>query len=152
MECLHVILLLVSAILLSVSDGKVGRKSGVLPSNTTKTLVSPTHTPKLIVVNQTNQTTNFKMHTPASGSISGMALRAFYVIIAVSSLVIVYFVMRAVCSRKRRQNTRRYGILRADKQDQMEMHPLSEVEDDDDDDDMTLFDINDQKRKSKSKR
>ena len=38
-------------------------------------------------------------------------------------------------------------MLRGDKQDQLEMHPLSELEDDDDDeDDLTLFDISDQKK------
>lgn len=83
-----------------------------------------------------------------SNPISGIALRAFYVIIAVSALVIVYFLVRAICSRKRRQNTRRYGVLRTN-QDRMEMHPLSEVEDDDDDDDLTLFDIKQEKRRNK---
>ena len=41
----------------------------------------------------------------------------------------------------------RYGMLKNESRDNMEMKPLSEQDDDDDDDDMTLFDMS--KRKAK---
>ncbi|XP_015221295.1 membrane protein FAM174 isoform X2 [Lepisosteus oculatus] len=61
--------------------------------------------------------------------------RALYVLVAVSALVIVYFVIRTVKMKKNRK-TRRYGVL--DTNLAMEMTPLEQ--DEDEDDDTTLFD------------
>jgi len=157
MEIVDCVLLSLSVLLLWSCHGNcVEEGAATTTTNITTTrvedepIVNNNNNNTVTFVNQTDTTpsTSIRIITiPSSPSnISGMALRAFYVIIAVSSIVIVYFVVRSVCSRKRRQNTRRYGILRADKQDQMEMHPLSEVDDDDDDDEDTLFDISAQRK------
>ncbi|MBN3283564.1 F174 protein, partial [Polyodon spathula] len=63
--------------------------------------------------------------------------RALYVLMAVSAVVIVYFVIRTVRMRKKSRKTRRYGVL--DTNLAMEMTPL-EQDDDDEEDDTTLFD------------
>lgn len=63
--------------------------------------------------------------------------RALYVLVAVSAVVIVYFVIKTVRMRKQSRKTRRYGVL--DTNLAMEMTPL-EQDDDDEEDDTTLFD------------
>ena len=75
-----------------------------------------------------------------------MLMRAFYVLLAVTSIVIVYFVMRAWRLRRKRSKSRKYGLITARGTD-MEMAPLDQ--DDDEDDDMTVFDMNSQNRRKK---
>ncbi|XP_066567370.1 membrane protein FAM174A isoform X2 [Amia ocellicauda] len=67
--------------------------------------------------------------------------RALYVLVAVSALVIVYFVIRTVRMKKNRK-TRRYGVL--DTNLAMEMTPLEQEEDEEDD--TTLFDARQSRR------
>lgn len=92
--------------------------------------------------NGTTQLDNKLMKT----DFKGIGLRAIYVITAVSGVVVAYLIIRAICSRSRKNRTRRYGMLSNDSRDGMEMRPLSEHEDDDDDD-MTLFDMTNRKGK-----
>jgi len=84
-------------------------------------------------------------------SIPSIALRTVIVVSAVCALVIVYFIVRAICTRRRKNRTRRYGMLKDNRrngEDDMELHPLSEL-DDDDDDDLTLFDANQSRKKNR---
>jgi len=67
---------------------------------------------------------------------NGAILRAFYVVVGVTAIVIVYFVVRAVRLRRKRSKSRKYGIIA--KSGDVEMTPL---EQDDEDDDMTVFEI-----------
>ncbi|XP_065647715.1 membrane protein FAM174-like isoform X2 [Hydra vulgaris] len=85
--------------------------------------------------------------TPSSNktSLPHIAMRTIYVVSAVSALVIVYLIIRAACSRRKKSRTKRYGVLKNNRSDGMELHPLSEA-DDDDDDDMTLFDLRQQRK------
>lgn len=92
-----------------------------------------------------NSTTSEAVN-PMKTNLKGIGIRAIYVVTVVSGIVVIYFVVRAVCSRRRKNRTRRYGILNTENRDSMEMRPLSE-QDDDDDEDMTLFDMS--KRKGK---
>eukprot|EP00794_Sanderia_malayensis_P015792 gene15792-17385_t len=93
-----------------------------------------------------NRATNF-VNRFMKTDFKQIGLRAVYVIGAVSTVVLAYVFVRAICSRRRKNRTRRYGMLSNESRDHMEMRPLSEHEDDDDDDDMTLFDISRRKGK-----
>ncbi|XP_063433095.1 membrane protein FAM174A-like [Mytilus trossulus] len=72
-----------------------------------------------------------------------MLMRAFYVLLAVTSIVIVYFVVRALRIRRKRSKSRKYGLITARGTD-MEMAPLDQ--DDDDDEDMTVYEMNSRKK------
>ncbi|XP_066918725.1 membrane protein FAM174-like [Clytia hemisphaerica] len=76
-----------------------------------------------------------------------ISMRAMVVVGVICAVVILYFIIRAVCSRRRQNRNRKYGMLRENRDDRMEMRPLSEGDDDDDDDDLTLFDASQRKSK-----
>lgn len=89
--------------------------------------------------------TDCKVGIGASGGISrfahdnaGMLTRTFYVLLAVTSIIVVYFIIRAVRIRNRKSRTKRYGVISTN-DDRMEMTPLDE---DDDDEDLTVFEAN----------
>ncbi|KAL5004075.1 hypothetical protein ScPMuIL_017531 [Solemya velum] len=63
-----------------------------------------------------------------------MLMRTFYVLLGVTSIVIVYFAFRAWRLRRRRSKSRKYGLITGRGSD-LEMAPLDQ--DDDEDDDMT---------------
>ncbi|GAB6032388.1 hypothetical protein CHUAL_011027 [Chamberlinius hualienensis] len=65
---------------------------------------------------------------------NGAVLRAFYVVVGVTAIVIVYFVVRSVRLRRKRSKTRKYGIT--GKNLDLEMTPLDQ---DDEEDDLTVF-------------
>lgn len=67
---------------------------------------------------------------------NGVVLRAFYVIVGVMMIILVYFVVRIVRSRYRRSKTRRYGII-ATHNAELEMQPLDRA--DDEEEETTLF-------------
>lgn len=75
-----------------------------------------------------------------------MLMRALYVLLAVTGVVVIYFVTRAWRLRRKRSKSRKYGLITARGTD-MEMAPLDQ--DDDEDDDMTVFDMNSQNRRKK---
>lgn len=75
-----------------------------------------------------------------------MLMRAFYVLLALTAVVVVYFVIRSWRLRRKRSKSRKYGLITARGTD-MEMAPLDQ--DDDEDDDMTVFDMNSQNRRKK---
>ncbi|XP_060072150.1 membrane protein FAM174A-like [Ylistrum balloti] len=68
-----------------------------------------------------------------------MLLRTLYVLIGVTSVVILYFVFRAWRIRGRRSKSRKYGLITTRGSD-LEMAPLDA---DDEDDDLTVFEMND---------
>ncbi|ELU13339.1 hypothetical protein CAPTEDRAFT_219076 [Capitella teleta] len=68
-----------------------------------------------------------------------MLMRAFYVLLGVTLIVVVYFAVRTIRWRSRNNRIKRYGLL-SQNDDRLEMQPLDQ--DDDDEDDMTVFDIN----------
>ncbi|OWF41622.1 membrane protein FAM174-like [Mizuhopecten yessoensis] len=68
-----------------------------------------------------------------------MLLRTLYVLIGVTSVVILYFVFRAWRIRGRRSKSRKYGLITTRGSD-LEMAPLDA---DDEDEDMTVFEMND---------
>ncbi|XP_065068389.1 uncharacterized protein LOC135693753 isoform X2 [Rhopilema esculentum] len=107
-----------------------------------ETIVATTLDPTSANISTTVTVKNRPMHI----SVKGVTFRAIYVIAAVSGIIIVYFIAKAICNRRRNNRTRRYGILNDESRDNMEMRPLSE-QDDDDEDDLTLFDMS--KRKGK---
>ncbi|KAL4227846.1 hypothetical protein ACF0H5_013284 [Mactra antiquata] len=66
----------------------------------------------------------------------GMLMRTFYVLIGVTSIVVIYFVIRAWRTRRRHNKSRKYGLITSSGAD-LEMEPLDQ--DNDDDDEMTMF-------------
>uniref|UniRef100_A0A2R5LLI2 Putative secreted protein n=1 Tax=Ornithodoros turicata TaxID=34597 RepID=A0A2R5LLI2_9ACAR len=70
---------------------------------------------------------------------NGVIMRAFCVIAGVMLLVVIFFVVRTVRSRRRRTKTRKYGII-ATRSAELELQPLDH--DDDDEEETTLFDAN----------
>ncbi|XP_067839003.1 membrane protein FAM174A-like isoform X2 [Heptranchias perlo] len=72
-----------------------------------------------------------------------MIQRALYVLVAVTALVVVYFVVRTIRMRRINRKNRKYGILNTNLEN-MEMRPLDQEDDDEDD---TLFDVNHSRRK-----
>lgn len=65
-----------------------------------------------------------------------MLMRTFYVLLGVTSIVIIYFVIRAWRSKRRYSKSRKYGLITSSGAD-LEMEPLDQ--DVDDDDEMTMF-------------
>ncbi|KAL3867392.1 hypothetical protein ACJMK2_044598 [Sinanodonta woodiana] len=77
------------------------------------------------------------------GKNKDMLLRALYVLIAVTTIVIIYFGIKAWRVHRRKSKSRKYGIIT--KGADLEMEPLGKG--DDDEEDMTVFEI-----KSKTKK
>lgn len=75
-----------------------------------------------------------------------MLMRAFYVLLAVSSIVVVYFLMRAWRLRRKRSKSRKYGLITAKGTD-LEMAPLDQ--EDEDDEDMTVYEMNNKNSRKK---
>ncbi|XP_043565873.1 protein FAM174C [Chiloscyllium plagiosum] len=73
---------------------------------------------------------------------SMMIQRALYVLVAVTALVVVYFVVRTIRIRKIHRKNRKYGVLSTNLEN-MEMKPLDQEDDDEDD---TLFDVHQSRR------
>lgn len=73
-------------------------------------------------------------------------MRAFYVLLAVSSIVVVYFLMRAWRLRRKRSKSRKYGLITAKGTD-LEMAPLDQ--EDEDDEDMTVYEMNNKNSRKK---
>uniref|UniRef100_UPI00398EF692 membrane protein FAM174A-like n=1 Tax=Pristiophorus japonicus TaxID=55135 RepID=UPI00398EF692 len=71
-----------------------------------------------------------------------MIQRALYVLVAVTALVVVYFVVRTIRMRRINRKNRKYGILNTNLEN-MEMRPLDQEDDDEDD---TLFDVHHSRR------
>jgi len=118
--------------------------AGSQPVSKVTSTKAPTTTLILSTANATEVIPTMK--NPAK--IGGMVTRGLYVLSIVCGLVVLYLIVRWVCSKRRQSKTRRYGVLNDRNHDSMEMRPLSE-DDDDDDDDLTLFDASKQKRKNK---
>lgn len=68
----------------------------------------------------------------------GTMTRMIYVGMAISGIVVIYFVIRAIRLNRSKGRTKKYGLLKATATDQ-EMTPLDV--NDDDDDDMTVFEL-----------
>lgn len=80
--------------------------------------------------------------THFSGNINqqnGVVMRAFCVIAGVMVVIVVFFIVRTVRSRRKRTKTRKYGII-ATRSTEQEMEPLGH--EDDDEEETTLFDAN----------
>ncbi|GAB1606144.1 hypothetical protein Ahia01_000896800 [Argonauta hians] len=69
----------------------------------------------------------------------GMLLRTLYVLIAITSIVVIYFIIKSLRLRRRRSKSKKYGIITTPASD-LEMAPLDQG--DDDDEDMTVFELN----------
>lgn len=119
-----------------------------------ETVVMPTHVSPTAVTSQQHAVTTTtsagtyatrKSNTTMLFNIAGMeqangvVLRAFYVIVGVMMIILVYFVVRIVRSRYRRSKTRRYGII-ASHSAELEMQPLDRA--DDEEEETTLFEAN----------
>ncbi|ESO88182.1 hypothetical protein LOTGIDRAFT_234730 [Lottia gigantea] len=72
------------------------------------------------------------------GENKAMLLRTLYVLIALTSIIVVYFMVRAFRLRHKRNKSRKYGLITAP--NDLEMAPLDQ--EDDDEDDMTVFELN----------
>lgn len=110
-------------------------------SATTDTLPSATPRVKEPVATPAANTTRRNSTTTLFGianieQTNGVVLRAFYVIVGVMMIILVYFVVRIVRSRYRRSKTRRYGII-ATQSAELEMQPLDRA--DDEEEETTLF-------------
>lgn len=70
---------------------------------------------------------------------NGVVMRAFCVIAGVMLVIVVFFIVRTVRSRRKRTKTRKYGII-ATRNTEQEMEPLGH--EDDDEEETTLFDAN----------
>lgn len=73
-----------------------------------------------------------------------MLMRAFYVLIGVTAIVVIYFGVRAWRLRRKRNKTKKYGLISGRGAD-YEMAPL-DADDDDDDEDTTVFEMNRRKK------
>lgn len=73
-----------------------------------------------------------------------MLMRAFYVLIGVTAIVMIYFGVRAWRLRRKRNKTKKYGLI-AGRGADYEMAPL-DADDDDDDEDTTVFEMNRRKK------
>ncbi|KAH7955499.1 membrane protein FAM174B [Rhipicephalus sanguineus] len=108
---------------------------------------TPAASPEHAITTTTSAVTNAtrKSNTTMFFNIAGMeqangvVLRAFYVIVGVMMIILVYFVVRMVRSRYRRSKTRRYGII-ASRSAELEMQPLDRA--DDEEEETTLFEAN----------
>lgn len=108
---------------------------------------TPAAPPEHAITNATSAVTNAtrKGNTTMLFNIAGMeqangvVLRAFYVIVGVMMIILVYFVVRMVRSRYRRSKTRKYGII-ASRSAELEMQPLDRG--DDEEEETTLFEAN----------
>lgn len=93
--------------------------------------------------NQNKQENNVELlknkpHSHSPELDSGAVIRAFYVFVGLSVIVVAYLIFRSFRLRNNpAQMVKKYGVL-AHKQD-IEMRPLP-LDDDDDDDDTTVFD------------
>lgn len=68
----------------------------------------------------------------------GTIKRAFYVLIGITGIVVIYFIVRTVKSRRKRSKSKKYGVISMPGND-LEMAPLDA---DDDEDDVTVFEVN----------
>lgn len=112
-------------------------------SAATETETSPSMTPRVKepvaapAVNSTKRNSTTTLFGIANmEQTNGVVLRAFYVIVGVMMIILVYFVVRIVRSRYRRSKTRRYGII-ATHSAELEMQPLDRA--DDEEEETTLF-------------
>nr|XP_050024676.1 membrane protein FAM174-like [Dermacentor andersoni] len=124
---------------LSASAERVEMSTDVSPT----TLASQQHaiTTATSAGNNTTRKSNTTMLFNIAGmeQANGVVLRAFYVIVGVMMIILVYFVVRIVRSRYRRSKTRRYGII-ASHSAELEMQPLDR--EDDEEEETTLFEAN----------
>ncbi|KAK7475128.1 hypothetical protein BaRGS_00033620 [Batillaria attramentaria] len=67
-----------------------------------------------------------------------MLLRTMYVLFGVTGVVIIYFVVRALRLRRKRNKSRKYGVIST--HGDLEMEPLGQG--DDEDEDYTVFEMN----------
>lgn len=108
-----------------------------MPTNTNKV---PEEQNKTDSKNATQNHVNGTAHGPSTwyGKVienKGMLMRTFYVLLGVSSIVIVYFVIRAWRIRRKHGKSRKYGLITSGAD--LEMEPLDQ--NNDDDDEMTMF-------------
>lgn len=114
---------------------------------TTKTTVKPTTEVTVTSGNTTVLSTTNTTHlskndtTLASSGIlyyldNGVLYRMLYVVVGLSGIVAIYFIVRAVKTRRRKSKSKKYGVI--DGSVDMELQPL---DNDEDEEDMTLFDV-----------
>lgn len=89
--------------------------------------------------NQTTHTSRYDNLISQLQDKKGMLLRTLYVLVGVTTVVAIYFVVKAVRLRRRRSKSKKYGIITTPASD-LEMAPLDQG--DDDDEDMTVFEMN----------
>lgn len=111
----------------------VSAATDTLPSATPR-VKEPVATPAANTTRRNSTTTLFGIANIEQTN--GVVLRAFYVIVGVMMIILVYFVVRIVRSRYRRSKTRRYGII-ATQSAELEMQPLDRA--DDEEEETTLF-------------
>lgn len=112
-------------------------------NNTNETATTPASTVISISLNSTastvanvTSTDNADRHFKLFKDNSGLLQRSLYVAIAVSSVVAIYFIVRAVKTRGRRK-AKKYGVIQGT--GETEFQPLDAAEEEEDED-MTLFD------------
>uniref|UniRef100_A0A1B6KF46 Uncharacterized protein n=1 Tax=Graphocephala atropunctata TaxID=36148 RepID=A0A1B6KF46_9HEMI len=107
-----------------------------LPLNTNENkVISPEVKENILVKNETISTNNATYMWTTQLNPNAITT-GFYILAGLSSLIIVYFIFKAIRLRRRNYKVRRYGVI-ASRED-VEMTPL---ENEDDDEDSTVFDI-----------
>uniref|UniRef100_A0A1B6JM60 Uncharacterized protein n=1 Tax=Homalodisca liturata TaxID=320908 RepID=A0A1B6JM60_9HEMI len=101
------------------------------------TVISPESKEKILVKNETMTNNALTVNNMWTTQLDPNAITTgFYIFAGLSSLIIVYFIFKAIRLRRRNYKVRRYGVI-ASRED-VEMTPL---ENEDDDEDSTVFDI-----------
>ncbi|XP_013384175.1 membrane protein FAM174 [Lingula anatina] len=149
--CLVVVLLLVRIDSASVEGKTAGDRSvgnAAAQNDTLTTTVATPCTNSSGENNTCNSTTTNDTEQVSTGYIwkkinenRAMLQRAFYVLLGVTFIVIVYFGIKYIRVRKAKNKSRKYGVLATS--DNMEMRPLEQS---DEEDDNTLFEMRSNKR------
>lgn len=123
-----------------VDAGDDGSATSVTPDTTltvNTTAVAP-------LTSTSNDTVKEKTIMETIKDNKDMLMRAFYVLIGVTAIVVIYFGVRAWRLRRKRNKTKKYGLISGRGAD-YEMAPL-DADDDDDDEDTTVFEMNRRKK------
>ncbi|KAK3610171.1 hypothetical protein CHS0354_038809 [Potamilus streckersoni] len=115
--------------------------TNIASSSVTETIVNQTNTTSEMPESKTKP--DFIKFFDSLGKNKDMLLRALYVLIAVTTIVIIYFGIKAWRVHRRKSKSRKYGIIT--KGADLEMEPLGKG--DDDEEDLTVFEINNKNKK-----
>lgn len=147
-ECVYLFSFLVFCSIFSTLPGADGIDgSSATTSLTTvasETTVTVNTTAVAPLTSTSNDTAKGKTIMETIKDNKDMLMRAFYVLIGVTAIVVIYFGVRAWRLRRKRNKTKKYGLITGRGAD-YEMAPL-DADDDDDDEDTTVFEMNRRKK------